>query len=371
VPYVFKDGDTILAKEINENFSHLDSKVSTGSGKVEGGSGDGGSKENYTYSQKSLSVGRDVLTVLNSPYDIVQLDTLSFEDHDLFTLKFPVTNGYIGLQNRKPLDITMLSLPTISERRIDSATKYNHNISGYPASVTAFVSQGHTADTANYSSLKEEEFDSMVWEKHEFYWIGDDDMYMTISGPNPNPSNTSDNAQTFSIACGTPFGRAKLTQPRGDYINGFSWNATTNVAYKASGYGDDEQVLSDIDVVGGLSTIISECIANGRAELQSSWRKNRYNTYMGIYVMAQILLDDSTTTSFVYYLNSSEYEADLRKACAYNETDCGAEFLPGQRNFSGLVDQRGTLAQKPRREEYVRELFTLFDHIVITESTDN
>ena len=89
VPYVFQEGDTIRADEINENFRHLDTEVGTLSDDVESGANSAGPDEDYTYSQKNLTVGRDKLTVLGRTYDIVEIDTLSFKDHDLFSIKFP------------------------------------------------------------------------------------------------------------------------------------------------------------------------------------------------------------------------------------------------------------------------------------------
>ena len=98
---------------------------------------------------------------------------------------------------------------------------------------------------------------------------------------------------------------------------------------------------------------------------------------MTIGVSAQILLDDATTTSFGFSFDSADYEADLRKSCktydfeTEDDWNCGAEFAALQRDFSTLIDQQGTLARKPRREEFVQELFTLFDHIVISETAGN
>ena len=57
VPYVFQDGDTIRANEINENFRHLDSEVGTLSDDVESGANSQGPDEDYTYSQKKSNSG--------------------------------------------------------------------------------------------------------------------------------------------------------------------------------------------------------------------------------------------------------------------------------------------------------------------------
>ena len=69
---------------------------------------------------------------------------------------------------------------------------------------------------------------------------------------------------------------------------------------------------------------------------------------------------------------------DLRKnsstaiAACENTTEpgCGVETEDGD-NFSGLIDQRESLARKARREVYVQELFTLLDHIVISEKAED
>ena len=80
---------------------------------------------------------------------------------------------------------------------------------------------------------------------------------------------------------------------------------------------------------------------------------------------------------FGFSFDSADYEADLRKSCktydfeTEDDWNCGAEFAALQRDFSTLIDQQGTLARKPRREEFVQELFTLFDHIVISETAGN
>lgn len=47
VPYVFQEGDTIRAYEINENFRHLDSEVGTLSDDVESGANSAGPDEDY------------------------------------------------------------------------------------------------------------------------------------------------------------------------------------------------------------------------------------------------------------------------------------------------------------------------------------
>ena len=119
VPYVFQEGDTIRANEINENFRHLDTEVGTLSDDVESGANSEGPDEDYTYSQKNLTVGRDKLTVLGHSYDIVEIDTLSFKDHDVFSVKFPSEGDYGSYLNAKSLDSVSLSMPVTRERRYD------------------------------------------------------------------------------------------------------------------------------------------------------------------------------------------------------------------------------------------------------------
>ena len=95
VPHVFKDGGVIRAEEINENFSALDQGVSSASqGNENAVSRESGRTEDYTYNQKDLATGRRKLTILGEVYDIVQMDTISFKDHALFSIKFPDHAGY-------------------------------------------------------------------------------------------------------------------------------------------------------------------------------------------------------------------------------------------------------------------------------------
>ena len=377
VPYVFQDGDTIRADEINENFRHLDTEVGTLSDDVESGANSASPDEVYTYSQKNLTVGRDKVTVLGHSYDIVEIDTLSFKDHDVFSVKFPSKGDYGSYLNAKSLDSVSLSMPVTRERRYDDKLGYSDRISGYPARVSVSVNQYHSARTINGGEVTESEYDDLAWEKHEFYWSTDDDgvynqLRLYITATNPNPRDASEYYQNYTIRC------EGLDQARGDFPRSFSWNAATNQAFDYYDYGDADEILTEIpDVNSSLSTAIAACIADAKAEKQYEWRKRVYNTYMTIGVSAQILLDDATTTSFGFSFDSADYEADLRKSCRtyYLETEdewnCGAEFAALQRDFSTLIDQQGTLARKPRREEFVQELFTLFDHIVISETAEN
>lgn len=377
VPYVFQEGDTIRADEINENFRHLDSEVGTLSDDVESGANSAGPDEDYTYNQKNLPVGRDKLTVLDRPYDIVAIDTLSFKDHDLFTLKFPITRGYSTYPNGKALDIVSMNLPSTRERRYDEDISYTDRISGYPARISVSVRQDHEQSSLNGGEVTEAEYDDLEWERHEFYWSQDDDgvynrLRLYITATDPNPSSTSESAQNYIIRCNS------LTQAQGDFPRLFSWNAVTNQAYDYNDYGDEDEILSDIpDVKSSLSAAVDTCIADSKADRRYKWRKGRYNTYMNISISAQILLDDATIASLYFDFNSQTYEADLRKRCltysidSEEEWNCGAEIAAFQRDFSALIDQQGTLARKPRREEFVQELFTLLDHIVISETARN
>jgi hypothetical protein len=382
VPYVFQEGDTIRADEINENFRHLDTEVGTLSDDVESGANTASPDEDYTYSQKNLTVGRDKLTVLGRTYDIVEIDTLSFKDHDLFSIKFPAKPDYENRLNAKSLDIVNFSyydaMPRARERRYDDKVSYSDRISGYPATISVYVRQYHQVATPNYDDLRESEYDTLEWEKHEFYWSTDDDgvynqLRLYITATNPNPSSASEYYQNYTIRC------EGLDQAQGDFPRSFSWNATTNQTYRGTyTYGNENDLVTDIpDVNSSLSTAIASCIAEAKAEKQYEWRKNVYNTLLEISISASLLLDDSTITEFSFSFDSADYEADLRRACEWYSTDtedefsCGAEFTPLQRDFSALIDQQGTLARKPRREEFVQELFTLLDHIVISETEGN
>ena len=374
VPHVFQDGDTIRAEEINENFRQLDSKFVTLADAVENGSSSSGPNENYSYSEKNLSVGQDKLTVLNRLYDIVQLDTLSFGDHDLFTLKFPSTRSYSGFSG-KTLDIVGFNLPTTRERRYESGQIYSEKISGYPASIWVSVNQYHDRNSLNAGSPTEAEYDSIEWERHDFYWNQDAEgvynrLRLSITGPNPSPYNDSESNKKYTLRCDS------LDQLRGDFPRSFSWNSRTNVSY--SNYGVESAILTEIpSVQEGLSSAIRSCIAKEKISRQFEWRKNRYNTFFDIQVYATILLDDATITNFSYSFDSGEYATDLRERClTYNinteaEWNCGAESEAFSRNFSTLIDQQGRLARKPRREEYIQELFKLFDHIVITDIAED
>ena len=195
---------------------------------------------------------------------------------------------------------------------------------------------------------------------------------MYITATNPNPYEDEEYYQNYTIRC------EGLDQAQGDFPRSFSWNAATNQAFDYYDYGDADEILTDIpDVNSSLSTAIAACIADAKAEQQYEWRKNVYNTYLEISISASLLLDDSTITEFSFSFDSADYEADLRRYCEGYSTDtedefsCGAEFAPLQRDFSELIDQQGTLARKPRREEFVQESFTLLDHIVISETAGN
>ena len=140
VPYVFKDGDTIRAEEINENFSFLNSAVDSSSGEGDNTANLGGS-ENYTYERINLEPGQEI-EVLGQTHRIRQLDTLGFKTHKLFTIKFP-TSAY---------------LPYTSERRDGGANwgyGYNNEISGYPANINVFVGQYHRYDDGIYNTYFE------------------------------------------------------------------------------------------------------------------------------------------------------------------------------------------------------------------------
>ena len=377
VPYVFQQGDTIRSDEINENFRHLDSEVGTLSDDVESGANSAGPDEDYTYNQKNLTVGRDKLTVLSRPYDIVAIDTLSFKDHDLFTLKFPVTVSYPSYPNAKALDLVGMSLPSTRERRHDDKISYSDRISGYPARVSVSVAQNHQRPTLNDGEVTEAEYDDLEWEKHLFSWSADEEgvinqLRLYIYAIHPNPYSSTDYYKDYRIDCGA------IAQAQGDFPRSFSWNAVTNQAYDYYDYGDEDEILSEIpDVKSSLLTAIDTCIADSKADRQYKWRKGIYNTYMTISIYVQILLDDATVFGLNFGFDSTTYEADLRKSCqsysidTEDEWNCGAEVAALQRDFSPLIDQQNTLARKSRREEFVKELFTLLDHIVISEASEN
>jgi hypothetical protein len=375
VPYVFQEGDTIRADEINDNFRHLNSEVVTLADEVESSSSSIGSSENYTYNQKNLNVGRDRLSVLGSRYDIAQIETLSFKDHSLFTLKFPALRNYSNFPLRAELlDIHGLGLARTSELRGGSWGDSSETISGYPARVSVSVTQMHAAATMNGGEVTEEEFDAIEWGRHDFYWSTNDEgvynqLRIDVTGSHPNPNYEGEYWEVYRRTC-------NLEYPRGDFPYSILWNAVTNVAY-SSFYGNENYVLSDLDVRSDLATVIADCLAADKAERQFKWRTNRYNTYMSIGVSAQVLLDDATVTSFYFSFDEALYEADLRTTCSSYPSDsaerwnCGAEYAKEERNFSGLIDQQSTLARTLRREEYVQELFTLFDHIVISKTAEN
>ena len=127
--------------------------------------------------RKNLTVGRDKLTVLGHSYDIVEIDTLSFKDHDVFSVKFPSIGNYSSYYlNSKSLDSVSLSMPVTRERRYDDKLGYSDRISGYPARVSVSVNQYHRARTINGSEVTESEYDDLKWEKHEFYWSTDEQL---------------------------------------------------------------------------------------------------------------------------------------------------------------------------------------------------
>lgn len=350
VPYVFQEGDTIRADEINENFRHFDSEVGTLSGDVESGANSAVPDEDYTYNQKNLTVGRDKLTVLGRSYDIVAIDTLSFKDHDLFTIKFPI-------------DFSIERLPTTRELRYDDQFNYTDRISGYPARISVSVGQAHNQSTINPFELTAAEYDELEWDRHHFHWNSSNELTLTITATHRN----------YRITC------SPLVQAQGDFPGNFSWNAVTNQSYRATYYGMEYYILSDIpDVKSSLSTAIDTCIADSKADRQDRWRQALYRTTLDLSINVQILLDDATIFSRYFKFDSYTIEADLLNSCkpfGYSFKDgwgsCGAEVAELQRDFSSVIDQQNTLARKSRREEVVKELFTLLDHIVISEAAEN
>ena len=135
-PMCFKRATPFVLTKSTRTFRHLDTEVGTLSDDVESGANSGGPDEDYTYSQKNLTVGRDKLTVLGRTYDIVEIDTLSFKDHDVFSVKFPSKGNYgSNYLNAKSLDSVnfSLSMPVTRERRYDDKLGYSDRISGYPA----------------------------------------------------------------------------------------------------------------------------------------------------------------------------------------------------------------------------------------------
>ena len=364
VPYVFQEGDTIRADEINENFRHFGTEVGSLSESLEESGGKQGS-EPYIYSQKDLTVGRSKLTVLGQDYDIVQLDTLSFKDHSLFTVKFPEelrldTNRKFA-EEKDILDSNPISYGggrggVFRERRLEENDyKFDRNISGYPAHVYALVTQRHQILTLSGRQPSESEWNEIKWNRHSI-WFGTRDgeeyLRLYLYGPDPNPDRSEDDDAYYFFNCND------LEFERGSYPQSFDWFQQTNTF---SGLGNSPE-----PDMAGLAGPIAECKSR-----KSNFRKNVYNTYMTIRVNAIVELDDSTLADFDFDFDESRYLDDLRAQCSGSGEMCTTTFSEGERDFSNTIDQQTALAKKTRREEYIQELFSLFDHIVISNTAGN
>ena len=360
VPHVFEDGEVIRAEEMNENFASINSEITTIKADVENNSGSSWS-EDYSYSRKEKTPGRDRVTVLGVVYDIMQFDTVSFYDHDLFTIKLPKTFNY-GYSwsdeyypRTKDLDShNSVSVTTRERRNYEDSLGYTHSISGFPANVSVSVNNYHVTDTFNAYKMTRAEFDAATYT--EYYFFSD---FIRISYVDANPyEENSETPETNWFDCDADWS-AVSTETY------WKWNVTTGTS--------DEDSITSID---DFNSILNACKAAESEAYAIKQRVNKYFAYTTIGINAQIALDAHTILSVGYGFDEQDYSLSLGTNCgSFDEEsqeaqDCDASVAALDRNFSDDFAEEVKLPAKLTREQYVDQLFTLLDHIVIADISD-
>lgn len=355
VPHVFEDGEVIRAEEMNENFASINSEITTIKTDVENNSNNNSSwSEDYTYSVKDLTPGRDRVTVLGKVYDIIQFDTVSFNDHSLVTIKFPFPVGYYSRPRSKALDIHGNEYWYTTERRNheDAQPSFTNRVSGYPAEILAYVSNNHEMSWGNPSQMTRAEFDAATYTEYYFF---SDSIRISYVDANPYEEN-SETPETNTFTCDTDWS-AVSTETY------WKWNVTTGTS--------DEDSITSID---DFNSILNACKAAESELFATKQRVRKYFVYTDIQVGVNIALDAHTLFRLWFRFDEQDYQSDLGVDCdRFSETsqafhDCVATVAPADRNFVDDINVRVRLPVKSKREEYINQLFTLIDHIVISGS---
>ena len=362
VPHIFEDGEIIRAEEMNENFEAIDAELVTIKADVENNSNNESTwSEDYVYDRKELTTGRDRLVVLQKTYDIMQFDTVSFNDHSLFTIKAPVVidlfyeerNDYYPRADA--LDIhDPVSVRTFERRNYeDSHSGFTNRISGYPAQISVDVYNYHTTDTLFSTRMTRAEFDTATYTSYEFMWGGSDNERIQMYYVDSNPAYETDPPETNNYYCYLKW--SDLTD-----ITSFTWDVTTGTS--------NNSAITSID---DFETILNSCKAEESENMADTQRVNKYYAYTHIGVSAKIELDRHTILDLYYGFDESKYNSTLGKNCNSVSSDaerqaCDVNVQPFDRNFSDDLDEQIKLPRKLTREEFVDQLFTLFDHVVIS-----
>ncbi len=351
VPHVFKDGDVIRAEEINENFSALDQSVSSASqGNENAVSRESGKNEDYTYNQKDLATGRRKLTILGEVYDIVQMDTISFKDHALYSVKFPDHAGYYSdLYYDFDKDAHRELGFYAYQDRDDTEENWPHKISGYPAKVIANVYNYSEAETFYEDNPSQSE------------WTADGDVktvYARLYGGEYDYYELK--TENYSIRCEDPKYTKASDDP--DYLT-FTWTFSTGTS--------DRDTVTSFDK---FQESYDECLN------RLPYRVNKYNVYTRIDTYASIELDEDTIVRFTSEFDEKEYYEALGEECSeYSSSmgtgrtldDCGKIVTVTDRNYSDELDEQSILPRATVREDYIKQLFEFYDHIIITKQSSS
>ena len=356
VPHVFEDGEIIRAEEMNDNFQSIESDLVIIKADVENNSNNESTwSENYVYDRKDLATGRDLLVVLQETYDIAQFDTVSFNDHSLFTVKAPVSieiynEEYTSYPQAQALDAHDGVTVSTRERRDyeDTHNGFTNRISGYPARISVSVRNNHQTDTLFPYNMSKAEFNSATYTQYYFY---SDSIRLTYIDDNPS-NGEADPPETRNFSCDADF--SDLTDE-----TYWTWDITTGTS--------NNDAITSID---DYETILNGCKTQ-RSQTYQEWRVNKYFAYTTFWVYADIELDPHTILTLSYDFDESKYNTTLGKNCNYVPTDedrqaCDVTVAPFDRNFSDDFNEQVKLPRKLTREEFVKQLFTLFDHVVIS-----
>lgn len=371
VPHVFEDGDIIRAEEMNENFASVDAQIQAVKTDVENNSNNNSSwSEDYTYSIKDLTPGRDRVSVLEKTYDIMQFDTVSFNDHSAYTIKLPIAieNCYSYSSDYYPnceaLDSHGSASVRTYERRNyqDNHYGFSNTISGYPANISVSVGNAHVTDTFFDKNMTRAEFDGATYTEYRFsrrynsstrsYDIPRIDLVYIDA----NPSRITDPAETSSYECAGDW--IALTE-----VSSFKWNVSAATS--------DNDAITSID---DFASILDACKADESATMAENQRVNKYFAQTNISIYIQIELDPHTILSMGYSFDEAKFGDALGYSCTSSlltdlqKQNCDATVAPFDRNFSDDFDAPAKLPVKLTREGYVNQLLTLLDHIVISGS---
>ena len=294
----------------------------------------------------------------------MQFDTVSFNDHSLFTIKAPAKiniyfeDNYLDINgesrkwypNAETLDShNGHSFGTSEIRDSDSSSGYTNRISGYPARIGVNVANSHRTDTFNNSNMTKIEFDAAEYTQ---YYFGNSE-YINLTYIDANPTYVNDPPLTVQYRCDVDF--SNLTDE-----TYWTWDVTNGTS--------NNDAITSID---DFETILNTCKAAESENMADTQRVNKYFSYTSISVYAQIKLDEHTLFFLNYSFDQSDYNSSLGVNCGSLNNDaeqqtCDATVAALDRNFSDDFNEQARLPRKLTREEFVKQLFTLFDHVVIS-----